>query len=54
MLTYPKPTVRVLCKLTQFTRQVVLLCAAFEPPKIVSAVGLAVPGGFTLGSAPYF
>jgi len=26
----------------------------FEPPKIVSAVGLAAPGSLTLGSAPYF
>jgi len=34
-------------------RQVTLLRAAFEPPKIVSAVRLAAPGGFTLGSAPY-
>jgi len=33
---------------------VVLLRAEFEPPKIVSAVGLAAPGGLTLGSAPYF
>jgi len=34
--------------------QGVMLRAEFEPPKIVSAVGLAAPGGLTLGSAPYF
>jgi len=34
--------------------QVALLPAEFEPPKIVSAVGLAAPGGLTLGCAPYF
>jgi len=39
---------------SKFIRQVALLRAEFEPPKIVSAVGLAAPGGLTLGSAPYF
>ena len=34
MLTHPKPTVGVLCKLTQFIRQVALLRAEFEPPKL--------------------
>jgi len=33
-LTHPKPTVRVLCKLTQFIRQVALLRAEVEPPKL--------------------
>ena len=41
-------------QLSTSIHQVVLLRAEFEPPKIVSAVGLAAPGGLTLGSAPYF
>jgi len=41
-------------QLSTLIHQVVLLQAAFEPPKIVSAVGLAAPGGVMLGSAPYF
>jgi len=41
-------------QLSTLIHQVVLLPAAFEPPKIiVSAVGLAAPGGLTLGCAPY-
>jgi len=55
MLTHPKPTVRLLCKLTQIHSPLVaLLRAALEPPNIVSAVGLAVPGVLMLHSAPYF
>jgi len=36
------------------TCQVALLRAAFEPPEIVCALRLAVQGGPTFGSAPYF
>ena len=41
-------------QLSTLIHQVVLLRGEFEPPKIVSADGLAAPGGLTLGSAPYF
>jgi len=34
MLTHSKPTVHVHCKLMQFIRQVALLQAEFEPPKL--------------------
>ena len=34
-------------QLSTLIRQVALLRAAFEPPEIVSAVGLAAPGGLT-------
>jgi len=54
MLTHPKPTVRVLCKLDAIHSAGGVAARGILTAKIVFPVGLAALGGLTLGSAPYF